>query len=88
MIGEPEFFLNSSTLLISVTGIYQSIETQPKWAKWNCSQGQFKMEYKIKKKNIKHPKCLPGFVTVANEERLYTAVLGGGEKKYKIWVCV
>lgn len=70
MIRESEFFVNSSTLHISITRIYQSIETQPKCAKWNCSQGQFKMGYKIKNKIVKYPKCLPGFVTVAIEERL------------------
>lgn len=31
-MGEYEFFANSSTRLFSVTGIYQSVETQPKLA--------------------------------------------------------
>lgn len=69
VMGESEFFTNSSTLLISIAGIYQPVETQSKLAKWNCSQQQFKMEYKIENKNIKNPKHLPSFVAVAIEER-------------------
>lgn len=66
-MGEYEFFANSSTMLISVIGIYQSVETQPKLVKWKCSQEQFKLQHKIKNKTSKkkNPKCLPGFVAVA-----------------------
>lgn len=71
VMREFEFFTNSSTLLIWIAGIYQPLETQSKLAKWNCSQQQFKMEYKIEHENIKNPKQLPSFVSVAIEERLY-----------------
>lgn len=89
MVGESEFFPNSSTMLMSIVGIYQSVEILPRLAKWKCSQGQLKMEDKIKNENTDSPKHLPGFVAVAIKERLsiQRGCLWGG-RNIRSWACV
>ena len=46
-MGESAFFENSSGMLISINGIYQSVETPPRLAKWKCNQEQLKVEDKM-----------------------------------------
>lgn len=79
-MGDSAFFANSSTMLISINGRYQSVETPPRLAKWKCNQVQLKMEEKIKNKNRNRLKCLPGFMAMAIEERLCIQMAVSGEQ--------
>lgn len=68
------------TMLISTNGIYQSVETPPRLAKWKCTQVQLKMEDKIKSKTRNSLKYPPGFVAMAAEERLCIRMAVSGER--------
>lgn len=88
MTGESAFFENSSGILISINGIYQSVETPPRLAKWKCNQEQLKVEDKIKSKTRNCLKYPPGFVAMATEERLCIRMAVSGEQSIRAYELV